>query len=256
MQTFLHALVIGGLLLMPAGWVSAETIFDLADAVGGGDGSLPGTGGTGDLAVVAGVYTPYPDKPFVDGTFAPNNTAVAAVIDGAGNTYDFDSQTSQGVHLAWCNGLNLDMDPSSASEVPDFTGDPDNHSLLSAHANKGITFDLQAVRDATGLTPISFTTWAGDSRTKGGGSICYYVFVDGVLKANRNNITNDEDFLTIGLGETDRYLTLAISDANDGINSDHGYFGDPFLHMVPEPSSAVLTLLGLIGLTLWGWRRR
>ncbi len=277
MRTFLHTLVIGGLLLIPAGWVSAETIFDLADAVGGGDGSLPGTGGSGSLDATVGSYKTFAENAFVDGTFVPNHsteyaldypgqTLPAAVIDGAGHTYDFDAQTAGSTQTtgprlvyynSWVNGSNFDVNPVDTNYTPDFLGDPNNHSLLAGHANKGITFDLQAVRDATGLTPINFTTWAGDSRPKSNaGTICYYVFVDGVLKANRNNIKDDEDYLEIALSETDRYLTLAISDANDGIGADHGYFGDPFLHMVPEPSSAVLLALGVVMLPWIGCRMR
>lgn len=217
--------------------------FDLADAVGGGDGRLPGVGGNGDLAAVAGSYTTYPANPYVDGTFAPNNGAGAIVIDSAGHTYDFDSQTSAGYYNPWRNGLNLDTDPSGANGLPDFHGDPDNHSLLSAHANKGITFDLAAVRSATDRYILRFTAYIGDSRPKPTGSISYYVFVDGVLATNRFGITDDEDSVSVGQVSTGRYLTIAICDANNGIASDHGYLGDPFLTLVPIPTQGTLFIV-------------
>ncbi|MDZ7619750.1 MAG: autotransporter-associated beta strand repeat-containing protein, partial [Patescibacteria group bacterium] len=203
-------------------------VFDLADAIGGGNGSLPGTGTTGSIGATAGTYTTFPSNAYIDGTFVPNNTAGAISITGGAHTYDFDAQTSAVYHNAWVNGHNLDTNPCS-SFLPNFLGDSNSHSLMAAHANKGITFDLEAIRTATGATPNLFTVYAGDSRPKADGSISYWVFVDGVLAANRNAVTNSEDALFIALSSTAKYLTLAISDANDGIGSDHGYFGDPFL---------------------------
>ncbi|NQT52582.1 autotransporter-associated beta strand repeat-containing protein, partial [bacterium] len=216
------------LVLGLGGVAQAQFIFDLADAVGGGNGSLPGTGGFGDIGGNVAVYTTSANT-YVDGYFVPNNTPGPITIDGASNSYDFDATTSAGYYNPWRNGLNLDMDPSSAAGLPNFNGDPNNHSLLSGHANKGITFDLDAVRTATGQEPHQFTTYAGDSRPKGGGSITYYVIVDGVVKQTAAK-TDSEDFVTLALSPTDRYLTLVVSDSNNGIGADHGYFGDPFLH--------------------------
>jgi len=207
----------------------AAFVLDLADAVGGGNGSLPGTGGNGDLGIVSGVYTQFPANVFVDGTFVPNNTTTPATISSTGLTFDFDPQTSHGPYGSWRNGLNVD-NPSLQAGLPNFAGDPNNHSVLSAHANKGITFDLAAVRTATGRTPNLLTAYIGDSRLKPGGSVSYFVVIDGVQKANRHLITNSEDFIAIPIGATDRFLTLAMCDASlNDINSDHGYFGDPFL---------------------------
>lgn len=218
-----------GLLVAACACSSARAgfVFDLADAVGGGNGTLPGVTPGGTIAA-GSTYSSTPPNTYVNGTFVPNNTPGTIQITGYPHFYDFDSQTSAGYYNPWINGNNLDMDPSGGP-LPNFNGDPNNHSLMAAHANKGITFDLQAVRTATGKVPNLFTTYAGDSRPKVSGTISYWVFVDGVLVANRNNVTNSEDALFIPLSPTARYLTLAISDSNDGIACDHGYFGDPFL---------------------------
>ena len=221
--------------------------FDLADAVGGGDGRLPGSGGGGNLAPTEGTYTTYPANAYVDGTFAPNTNSTAIVIDGAGHTYDFNEQTSTGSYPAWYNGLNMDTDPSNTNGLPNFTGEPENHSLLSGHANKGITFDLDAIRKITGRSIKNFTTYIGDSIPKQYGTISYFVFVDGVLITNRFNIRNDYDFITIDEVFTGRYLTIAICDANDNTNSDHGFLGDPFLNLIPytepEPPKGTIILI-------------
>ena len=228
-------------------------VFDLADAVGGGNGTLPGTGGPGNLTTVMDVYTTYPNNPFVDGVFAPNTNNVPCVIDGAGHTYDFNAQNNAGSPQTWCNGLNMDTDPSVAGGLlPDFNGDPDNHSLLSGHASKGITFDLEAVRAKTGLHIEKFTATIGDSRPKINGSISYFVFVDGVLVTNRFNIRDSEDVVTVTEAATGRYLSIAITDANDDTICDHGYLGDPFLHLTltpppppppPPPTGTMILLL-------------
>jgi hypothetical protein len=206
--------------------------FDLADALGGGDGRLPGYGGFGDLSAAMGTYTAYPADSFVDGTFVPNTNDVAAVIDRAGHAYDFNAQNSSSINLPWRNGLNLDVDPST-NILANFNGDPTNHSLISAHSSKGITFNLDAVRTYTGLSIERFTATIGDSRPKVLGTISYFVFVDGVLVTNRLAVHDSEDFVTVTQVSKGRYLTIAITDANDNNVCDHGYLGDAFLTLVP-----------------------
>jgi hypothetical protein len=221
----------------------ATGVFDLADALGGGDGRLPGFGGYGDLSATMGTYTPFPANPYVDGTFVPNTNDIACVIDGAGHTYDFNAQNSASINLPWRNGLNLDVDPST-NLLANFNGDPTNHSLISAHASKGITFDLDAVRQQTGLSISTFTACIGDSRPKVIGTISYYVFVDGVLVTNRFNMRDTEDWVSVSQVSAGRYLTIAITDANDGTVCDHGYLGDPFLTLIPyTPPKGTIILL-------------
>jgi len=207
-------------------------VYDLADALGGGDGRLPGYGGAGNLSATMGTYTTFSSNSIVNGTFIPNTNATIAVIDGAGHTYDFDSQNSASINLPWCNGLNMDMDPST-NLLANFNGDPTNHSLISAHSSKGITFNLDAVRTYTGLSIERFTACIGDSRPKVIGTISYYVFVDGVLVTNRFNMRDTEDFVNVTQVSKGRYLTIAITDANDGNVCDHGYLGDAFLTLIP-----------------------
>jgi len=167
----------------------------------------------------------------VDGTFMPNtNAATPATISTTALTYDFSAETSYGNQYgAWYNGANGIDNPSGAAGLPNFTGDSSAHSLLAGHATKGITFDLDAVR-STGASFNAFTAYLGDSRPKANGSISYYLLVDGTLKANRNDVTNSEDFVAIPLAASDRFLTIVFTDARIAdINSDHSYAGDPFL---------------------------
>ncbi len=215
--------------------------FDLADALGGGDGRLPGTGGYGDLSATMGAYTTFPANLYVDGTFVPNTNDTPCVIDGAGHTFDFNPHNSSSINLPWRNGLNMDTDPST-NIVADFNNDSTNHSLISAHASKRITFDLNAVRERTGLSIERFTACIGDSRPKVQGTISYFVFVDGVLVTNRLAVHDSEDFVNVEEVHKGRYLTIAITDANDGATCDHGYLGDAFLTLTPEPPKGTIIL--------------
>jgi autotransporter-associated beta strand protein len=230
MKTTLMSIALGSLLtaciVMPA---EGAFVLDLADIVGGGNGTLPGTGGSGGIA--APVAFASSALSVVDGTFMPNvNSATPATISSTGLTFDFSAETSYSTpYDAFYNGSTGIDNPSSQAGLPNFAGDANFHSLLSSHATKGITFDLNDVR-AAGKSANLFTAYIGDSRLKPGGSVSYYVVVDGVLKANRNDITNSEDFVAVPLSATDRFLTLVMTDARIAdINSDHGYFGDAFL---------------------------
>ena len=77
-------------------------------------------------------------------------------------------------------------------------------------------------------------------------------FVDGVLVTNRFNIRDSEDVVTVTEAATGRYLSIAITDANDDTLCDHGYLGDPFLHLTltpppppppPPPTGTMILLL-------------
>jgi len=75
--------------------VQAGFVFDLADAVGGGNGTLPGTGGNGNITAPPAFTAS--GLAVVDGTFMPNtNAATPATISTTALTYDFSAETSYG----------------------------------------------------------------------------------------------------------------------------------------------------------------
>ncbi|MFT7513256.1 MAG: hypothetical protein ACI9QL_002467 [Candidatus Omnitrophota bacterium] len=225
---------------------------DLADLVGGGDGSLPGTGSASGINAVDGAvgqgggggnYTPASPTgyyavsyPTIDGVFLPNGTVGAQPLSSTGLTFDFaayaDTSPSYGMFY---NGVGSISNPSSQGGLTEaWDSTPNTHSLLTAHAPKGITFDLDAIESLySGRQTTNFTCVAGDSRSNGGGSIDLLVLVDGVIKVSHVFIVNTEFAIAVALAPGDRFLTLVSANSANGNNSDHGYFGNPFVHLEP-----------------------
>jgi hypothetical protein len=110
------------------------------------------------------------------------------------------------------------------------------HGVLWLHANKGITFDLDAIRRANpGGKLLRFCAVAGDSENDSAMTHLadIWVFVDGRVRFQRREITRDsgEFFVTVPLADRDRFLTLAATDGGDGQNWDWVMFGDPRLEL-------------------------
>ena len=236
-------------------------VLDLADMVGGGNGTLPGTGsasgidaatGTSGLASVGGNFTPSPlngyfpvTSPFIDGVFSPNGALGAQPVTSTGLAFDFTGTGNAEVSYGyWVNGVGPITDPSLSANLPAWSSDPNNHSLLAAHAQKGITFDLDAIEAANdGRQVRGFTCVAGDARGKAGGNIGILVLVDGVERFRQLNMVDTESAIDIAIAPGERFLTLVSVNSDGGNNSDHAYFGDPFLHI--EAASVVpVTPLG------------
>ncbi|MEZ5302309.1 MAG: lamin tail domain-containing protein [Verrucomicrobiales bacterium] len=223
---------------------------DLADIIGGGDGT--GTGaplginaasGTIDSATGAGNQTEATagsyyavNNPLIDGVFVPNGTIGAQPITSTGVTHDFvgtgNAEVSWGYFF---NGVGPIDDPSGGNNLPFFSSGADT-SMIAAHAQKGITFDLDAIEAAhDGRQVLGFSCIVGDSRPKASGNIGYVIMVDGVVKATRMGVADAEDAVEFTLAPGDRFLTLAITNSDNTNNSDHGYFGNPFLRIEAAP---------------------
>ena len=113
------------------------------------------------------------------------------------------------------------------------------HGLLSICANQGITFDLDAIRQANpNCKIVRFVAVAANTeiRSEQGltASADVWVFVDGQVRKKVREIGagNGAIPINIAISARDRFLTLATTDAENSIDCDWVMFGDPRLEMV------------------------
>ncbi|MEM7455141.1 MAG: PEP-CTERM sorting domain-containing protein [Planctomycetota bacterium] len=240
--------------------IQADLVLDLADIVGGGDGTGNGSNqginmlnGNAQGTHTSSSFTPgnsyiASSNPFVDGVFTPDGgfggtNSIQISSTGISVTGISDTNAQTWDHI-W-NGLNVFTNTGLIFD-----------SIIGAHASKGITFDLDAIESANpGMSVSSYALVAANGNHVSA-NIDYYVFGDGAL-LNSVNVNGQEqtfDFGSNSIGSDTRFLTLVASS-----NGDH--FGDwsnwinPTLTLqpVPEPSATVLFLTSVAGVVL---RRR
>ena len=217
---------------------------DLADIVGGGNGSGNGVKGMGIDARTGKARQEgasflkdiEPNKfhassaKYVDGVVIPGG-GEGVIISSTGLRAPKLPATSGAAWDAIRNGPVRSQDSTEADGV-DFNSP--GHSLLALHANAAITFDLRALRrdwgwGGSGLFHAT-AGYGGRPGKKGSKYADVRVLVDGKAV-----------FMAIGLGpqngatievpvaETANFLTLMATDGGDGIGFDQVFFGDPHL---------------------------
>ena len=101
------------------------------------------------------------------------------------------------------------------------------------HANKGITFDLDAIRR---LHPrhklLRFSATTGNTTLQPAGAYDTWVFVDGQPQFRREHISAPIAFrIAVELNDQNRFLTLVATDGGDEYWWDCVIFGDPRLEV-------------------------
>ena len=249
-----------------------ETVINLADIVGGGNGFGGGTLNTGIDAATGKMisrlledwvkvgfagYKTVDSSLFIDGVFVPGledgETAITAdgsisvnfpktsgnywgyIMNGAFHKGDKVSR-----HTLRLNGMSF--------------GTPENPSI-SIHSNQGITFDLSKIRQNTPMGKITeFRSLIGISETvkkyvdEAGtldsetlskmtfSTADFWVFLDG-KKVYELKMSNSDGpvHVEIPISDQDRFLTLAVTEADSeyGWAFDWALFGRPELIMEP-----------------------
>lgn len=162
---------------------------------------------------------------------------------------DNDDATHNEAHI---NGFELGAlrvagmtpDAAPASSVPELDGQVFGsrvHPAVYMHANVGITFDLDAMREAlAGARIMAFQARCGmmtdaHARSTGGSSrAVFWVLVDGEMRFRRiEEHAGTAALVNVELNDHDRFLTLATTDGGDGHSFDRCFFGDPALSLEP-----------------------
>ena len=227
---------------------------DLADIVGGGNGLGTGTIGHGIDPRSAAVKTRdfgrlgnlTPNRfaaskfPFVDGVVVPDGEDGKAEVPvtSTGITVTGLPSTSR---EAWDSIRNGPVASQHSSELGGIDFTEDGHTLLGLHANAGITFDLAAIREATGWEDLRFTAQVGYFGQSGKMKADAWVVVDGEPVARFEGLQRESGLkgVEVSLPESARFLTLLSLDGENGIGHDQVGFGDP--RLVAESPAALST---------------
>ena len=231
--------------------------FDLVDVVAGGNG-FSGRRGRGIDPTTGLVVDARPMRrgltgdhqyhrvrslPFVDGVFIPDGGDGPVQVDSGGHTFEaFHKTSNETVGQVWA-GPVVSVAPDPPDVVPTDLDGVDyaspGHGLLFLHANKGVTFDLEAIRQANrGCKLVRFRAVAGNREevSRQGEYVCadIWVLVDGQVRFQRRAINSTWGVfqIAIPIGEQARFLTLAATDGDNGIRWDWIMFGDPRLEIV------------------------
>ena len=224
---------------------------DLADIVGGGNGLGSGTFGNGIDPRNAVVQTRKfgnlgnvtPNKfskskfPFVDGVFVADGTNGTGRIpvSSTGIAVSGIPRTSRN---AWDH---IRHGPVASQHSPkldgiDFT--KDGNTSLGIHANAGITFDLAAIRKATGHQQLRFDSRVGYFGASGSHRADVWVFVDGRKAFSYKHLQRDKglQIIDIPLPETANFLTLLATDGGNNYGHDQIGFTNPKLKPATPPN--------------------
>ena len=232
--------------------------FDLVDVVAGGDGFSgrrnagidPTTGRatntpkfaktTQEYAVGDGKYHRVAGLPFVDGAFIPNGRLGPVVVDSAGHAFaEFPATANCTSDYLWAGG-RIPYEPLVVrTELDGVDYASPGHGLLFMQSNKGITFDLDAIRQANpGSRLARFRAMTGNTETASEQGLAVFadlwVLVDGQLRFKRHEINGYSGGMPVNIpiGDKDRFLTLVSTDGENGIYWDWIVFGDPRLELV------------------------
>jgi hypothetical protein len=232
-----------------------EKSIDLADIASGGNGfgtAAPNMG----IDLKTGIlisdnserrggdskgYIGVPELDFVDGVFVPNGSLGPVQVSSQGHTYNEFGTTNGQYYMAVGSYPSVNMFSSPKKEWHynqplKIKGYPkENPVNLCLHANAGITFDLQNIRQSVPFLKITrFSSFCGISETTDDVLSDFHVLVDGQPRQVKRKLSvNDQPFqISIPLEKNDRFLTLACTEGG-GNFGDWSLFVDPVLEFEP-----------------------
>lgn len=224
---------------------------NISDIVAGGNGygtgtkghgihpatGAPTTDGAGFVPIKRhGHLIPVTSSEFVDGVFVPKTNTATISTTGL-NVNDIPPSTG----MTW-DYFKYGPSGGSSSDVIDginYNNEPNR--VLSLHANKGITFDVQAMRTAYEFGVSRFTTVFGHAGAKDKSQLDFCVYLDGkkVLEARNFKAQQKGLPVDIEIPPTVRFITLVVTEGAQGISHDQAILGNP--RIVPDKTQASST---------------
>ncbi len=216
---------------------------DLADIIGGGDGTGNGKANTGidprngkastgkvGMIPTAGNTFIKAESRFVDGVAVPAIKAEIIISSTGLKLTDLPATTGG----TWDYIQNGPTHSQHHTKIGDIDYVSDGRSILGLHANKLITFDLKAIREKHGadgsLDSLRFTGIAGNGGNGGDGA-AFGIYLDGKPALPLTTIKSHEAGVPIAITRdaTHRFLTLVALDGGRDISHDQIFLGDPRL---------------------------
>ena len=190
-------------------------------------------------------YLPVPALPAIDGVFVPNKTDSPVQISSMGHLFE-ECPTTSG---RWFMPVLTESIEQAEFESEDglirrgarpsilenhLFGTPSGRAALTLHANIGITFDLDVIRDyvpGTQITGLSALWGISEASGRKDADSDMWILVDGQLRAHYNVQDNRRQAkrIVVKLGPTDRFLTLTTTDGGDDIDNDWLIVAEPVL---------------------------
>ncbi len=234
--------------------------WSLADLVGGGNGLGTGKVGLGidpasgkmqsdKRAFLEGIqvnhYFPS-DARSVDGTLVPDGgESGQATVSSTGIVATGIPKTSG---KAWDAIRNGPVNSQFSTKFGDIDYAGADHALLAIHANAGITFDLNEMRQDGMPATVQFSALVGyfGETPKNGASA--HVFLDGKLAWQRIDLGRSDGVVEsmVTIPESARFLTLMATDSGNDIGHDQICFADAYLKPVQQASPQDLARIEIL----------
>jgi ferric-dicitrate binding protein FerR (iron transport regulator) len=247
---------------MPArdGFAVPGRRLSLADMVGAGNGLDTGVWGqgidasTGQIASRRTIlrkndngFVLVPSLPFIDGVFVPDSNDGSVVVTSTGIQFEQCPKTSGTSYESIVNGATFQLGASGEIHYGQLAGrayDTRTSPSIGMHPNAGITFNLDAVRDAMPEAQIRrFRARCGVSENvvrfaQGDAGpntieVTFWVLVDGQPRFSRTLgvVSAQSEQIDVPIGPRDRFLTLATTTPGES-RYCWAMFAEPALELV------------------------
>ena len=194
-------------------------------------------------------YVAVKDRPFIDGVFVPNGGRGVNQLTSAGHTFKgfpeteglFYAGISANPYVIEIQGKEADSSPKEevVSKLTPVSLDETimNRPCIFLHANAGITFDLNQLRqanpgfDLTAFTAVCHSASVWEKKSE------FWVFLDGVLvfHCTADEARQKKQTVDVPIRESHKFLTLATTDGQDKTVYDWCLFTEPQITLASVP---------------------